>query len=195
MEIWIPRWLVLLAACPRPPGPLEEASPTPTAAVVVPSPAGIVEEGTWRDQEFPVTLAVPEGWVVQPAPRGGVLRVVYQHVATGTRLEVWAWSDGDPTPRPRAGCWWTFDDAGSYETLRIPGPLRVATCTPSRAGDPRVLGTYAVVDGVAYHLEAIVPDGRLVEALPVVDEVLSSVRFLTVAGGVPSEEPGEEPAP
>lgn len=146
-----------------------------------PPPAGSLVDGRFEDAHLPLSLGVEEGWVANVGRGDGALRLGMEHVATGTRMEVWAFSDGDADLHPRAGCHWTFRDEGAYSTLRVPGPVQVATCTPLEPGGPLVLDTWVEVEGTAFHFETIIPHGRLREGRRAADEILATVRFASGA--------------
>jgi hypothetical protein len=150
--------------------PVAPEAPPPTAA-------GSTLEGVFHDGSYPFSLPVEEGWVVHPGMSDAALRVSFEHVSTGARLEVWVFHEETTTPRPRAGCSWTFSDQGSYEQLRSPEARTIGTCTPDAPGDELILGTVLVRDALAYHFELLVPPGRLLQARRASESLLRGVAF------------------
>jgi hypothetical protein len=154
--------------------------PGPLPAIVLgpPDPAGLLVGDTWRDVDHPFALRPGPSWRIRAGDRTERLRVTFENEALGVRLNAYAISGGDTTPRPRDGCTWTFDDTSRYRALRVTDPVRVATCTPDDPLAARVLGTFVVRDGVAWHFEAVIPAGRLVVGKQASDDLLASVRFV-----------------
>ena len=141
------------------------------------APAGTVYGGIYHDGSYPFSVALIEGWVVRTAAASQSLRASFLHVSTGSALEVKVRHDVLAQPQPRQGCQWGFLDRGAYESLRLPGPVSVATCLPDEPGQSMVMGTYAVHEGLAYHFELVVPPGRLLEATTAADGLLRTVKF------------------
>ncbi len=134
-------------------------------------------QGRYHDGSYPFSMAVQEGWVAHPGSADAPLRVVLEHVPTGSSLEVWVFHESPTAPRPRAGCAWSFADEGSYEQLRSAEARHVATCVPVEAGQQLVLGTYMVRSALAYHFELLVPSGRLLQARRAAEELMLGVEI------------------
>lgn len=164
--------LVGLLGCPKP-VPDEAWVPLGEGA----SPAGIgrptggVQGGAWVDVRFPWSLRVPGGWEVRPGVEGDGPRATFVHEATGAHLEVWVAAD-ELGPHPRTGCAWEFVDDAGYRALPRQ-PLRVATCTPADAREPRRLGYFFVEEGLAYDLEVLLPPGALLPGKDAGDALLA----------------------
>jgi hypothetical protein len=167
--------LLALLGCPKPADtPALEATAAPPPVAVVPT--GQLEGHTWVDARG-FTLEAPEGWTVQPGNEPAALRVALVDPETRTRVEVWAFTEGPLRPRPREGCTWTFEDVGHYRALKFTGEVVAATCTPATPGGPRVLGYYVARDGTAWHLEAVVPAGELLDGKAAADGVFGTFRL------------------
>lgn len=162
-------------ALPAPP-PVEAVSPGGASGPEL-ARAGSVHASAYQDGSYPYSVAVEEGWVSRPGAADAALRAVFEHVPTGTRLEVWVFHEAPTHPRPRGGCEWIYADTGAYEALRVPGAGDVATCLPDDPAEPLVLGSYLVRDATAYHFELLVPPGRLIQGRRAADSLLSGVRF------------------
>ena len=94
-------------------------------------PSGVVHDGVFTDEMYTFSLPIVEGWVAQPGPETGLMRVVLQHVATETRVEVWAFSGEELEPRVREGCVWTFQTKGRARAFSE--EVLLATCVPDDA--------------------------------------------------------------
>ncbi|MFZ5482207.1 MAG: hypothetical protein ACOZNI_35930 [Myxococcota bacterium] len=169
--------LLGLLGCPKPPEappPALEATPREAPAPVVPT--GKLEGRTWVDARG-FTLEAPDGWTVQAGNEPGALRVALVDPETHVRVEVWAFTEGPLRPRPREGCAWTFEDRARYRAVKVTGDVLAATCTPDVPGGPRVLGYYVAREGVAWHLEAVVPAGELHDGKQAADGVFGTFRL------------------
>lgn len=168
--------LLTLLACPKP-------APDPDSALVTEAPpppippAGTFTEGTFLDVDLPFTVRVPDGWLPRVGNSPDALRVSLTDSVTGVRVEVWAFHEGPLQPRPRAGCTWTFEDTARYRALKVTGDILVATCTPDDPDGPRVLGYYLAHDGVSYHLESVIPEGRLLSGKAAADRIVGTLRY------------------
>ncbi len=143
----------------------------------VSAPSGSVFEGVYHDGSYPFSVPVGEGWVAHEGMSDAPLRVVLEHVSTGSTLEVWVFHEASTTPRPRAGCDWSFFDQGAYEQLRSPEARTVGTCVPEDPERELVLGTTMVRSALAYHFELLVPPGRLLQARRASENLLRGVEF------------------
>jgi hypothetical protein len=133
----------------------------------------VVYEGVFTDEMHAFSLPVGEGWVAEPGPEAGLMRVAIEHVATGTRVEVWAFSGTGLEPHVREGCTWEFRSKGrlvSYaeETL-------VATCVPVDALDRRVYGTIFERGGTTFQIEVQPPNDALLEGRSMAEALLSAM--------------------
>ncbi len=140
-------------------------------------PAGELQNGLWEDGSRNFSLRVPEGWVAEPGSQDSPLRLVLKQIATGTLLQVWAFPAGDLSPRPRANCSWEFVDMGHYDYVRTSRPITVATCVPRDPAGVAVLGVYFDDGGTAWHLETLIPPGRLLEGRRGASEILRSLEL------------------
>lgn len=158
-----PLALLFLVACPcrRVPDPVDGVEITDEPAPTPPAPAGQVLEGRFVDARLGFSAPVPEGWSAQVGEDPFPLRVVFTDSVTGTRVEVWSYTEDSLHVRPRAGCAWVFQDSGPYEALRVREPLTVASCRPDDPRAPKVLGVYLLRGGQAWHIEAVYPEGAL----------------------------------
>lgn len=168
--------LLALSGCPKPPAdeallPVDDAAAAQAAA----RPTGGVQGGAWADLRFPWSLRVPAGWEVRPGVDGEGPRATFVHPETGTHLQVWV-APGPVGPRQRQGCTWEFVDEAGYRALPR-SPLRVATCTPTDAREPRRLGYFFLEEGVAYDLEMVIPSGALLAGKDAGDALLGGFRL------------------
>lgn len=141
------------------------------------APSGAFANGTWADARYPWSLHVPPGWEVLPGAEGANPRLTLVHTESRARVEVSVAPDGSLGPRPRRGCTWSFEDVGGYRAMAVPGPIKVATCSPEDARDARVLGYFILDQGVAYDIEAVLPPGRLLQGKDVTDTLVGGFRL------------------
>ena len=83
--------LMMLGCMAKAPPEVAPYSPPPRD-MAKDRPSGVVHDGVFTDEMYRFSLPIVEGWVAQPGPETGLMRVVLQHVATETRVEVWAFS-------------------------------------------------------------------------------------------------------
>jgi hypothetical protein len=178
----VPLALALAAACPGPRGrpvdPLADAPfPPPRTSA---SQSGIVRGNgekpqTFSDSRYPISIAVPEGWVAEVQEESGPFRVAITEMSTQTRVELWVFLEGGDLPAKREGCHWSFRDTNASEMLSVPVPVQVATCTPDQPSGPHILADRFVLAGAAYEIDVIIPVGRLAEGYAAATEMLAGV--------------------
>jgi len=137
--------------------------------------SGVVYEGVFTDEMHAFSLPVSEGWVADPGPETGLMRVAMVHVATQTRIEIWAFSGGGLEPRIREGCEWSFQEKN--RPLPYADAAVMATCVPKDPEGRRVFGVIFERSGVAYQLEIQPPNDALLEGRAVANDVLSRLRW------------------
>lgn len=168
-----------LAGCPwRGVRPDPEGPPTGSPGVPPPAGEGVagqVVDGVFHDASLPLAVPVPPGWTVEVGSARAALRCAFEHVQTDTRVEIWSFPGASSTPRPRAGCAWTFQAEGRFANPFPDRDVRVATCTPDQPDSPLVLGTYLSWEGMSIHAEAIVPRGRLMPGRLAAEELVSGI--------------------
>jgi len=167
--------LLLLAGCPK---LVSEAQPplveTPSVTTV---PTGRVTGDGYVDGTFPLTVAVPRGWVATPGTDGNDVRVVLQDPEGDVTITI-AGTRGDTlTPRPLPGCTWTFVDAARYRAVKVRAEVLAATCTPEDPDAPRILAYVVGNEGMVWHVEGKVTPGRLRAGKVDLDVVAGGVRF------------------
>ena len=91
-------FLFALLACSPKHAPVGVAEGVAPGIVVASRPSGVVYEGVFTDEMHAFSLPVAEGWVAVPGPEVGLMRVRLNHVATGTRVEVWAFRVAGSSP-------------------------------------------------------------------------------------------------
>lgn len=166
---------LLLGGCRK---PFLEVQPllveTPTVA---PVPTGRLVGDVYVDGTFPLSVAVPRGWVATPGRDGGDVRVVLQDPDGDVTLTI-ARTRGDTlAPRPIAGCTWTFIDAARYRAVKVRGEVIAATCTPDDPDAARVLAYVVGQEGMLWHIEGRITPGRLRPGKADLDLVAGGVRF------------------
>ncbi len=152
--------LMLLACGPKPP-PVAPAYTPPARNMAADRPSGVVHDGVFTDEMHTFSLPIAEGWVAQPGPETGLMRVVVQHVATDTRVEVWVFPGGGLEPRVREGCIWTFQTKGRPRPFA--DAVLLATCVPDDATARRVYGTIFERNDVLFQAEIQAPNDALLE--------------------------------
>jgi hypothetical protein len=157
--------LLLLLGCPaQVPSPqpygTEQASPE-----TVQDLAGKIRDGVFRDEKHGWELSIPEGWVAYPGPRGGLMRVAVDRVASDVRVEVWVFpGTADLSARQREGCFWSYQSEGHFTALLGGGPVYTATCVPDDPARPRIFATITRREGKTLQVEVHAPAEMLVEA-------------------------------
>jgi hypothetical protein len=167
--------LMVLACAPKPVALADVVAGGRSPGAVGVRPSGVVYEGVFTDEMHAFSLPVGEGWVAEPGPEAGLMRVAVEHVATGTRVEIWAFSGTGLEPHVREGCTWEFRSKGrlaSYaeETL-------VATCVPVDALDRRVYGTIFERGGTTFQIEVQPPNDALMEGRSMAEVLLSTLAW------------------
>ena len=137
-------------------------------------PLGWFTTGCSR-QDVRFSLPIVEGWVAQPGPETGLRRVVLQHVATETRVEVWAFSGEGLEPRVREGCVWTFQTKGRARTFS--DEVLLATCVPDDATQRRVYGTIFQRNGTLFQVEIQPPNDALLEGRGLANELIDGLMW------------------
>lgn len=167
--------LLLLAGCPK---PVLEAQPslveTPTVA---PVPTGRVTSDIYVDGTFPLSVAVPRGWIATPGSDGGDVRVVLQDPEGDVTVTLAGTRGETLVPRPLPGCTWTFTDAARYRAVKVRAEVLAATCTPQDADAPRTLAYAVGHEGMVWHVEGRITPGRLRAGKADLDLVAGGVRF------------------
>ena len=168
-------FLLSMACAPK------AVEPTPDATVpTVPSMAearssGIVFEGVFTDEMYACSLPVIEGWVADPGPESGLMRVAMTHVSTSTRIEVWVFPGADVEPRVREGCKWLF--SAKNRPLPFADQVLMATCSPYDALARRVYGLLFSKNGATYQIEVQPPNDGLLEGRAAAHELLDGLRW------------------
>ena len=167
--------MALLACATRGPGPLDESLAESESSVVMDLPAGQVHDGVFTDDNLGFQVPLLEGWVAEPGPSSGLMRVAMRHVPTGTRVEFWVFEGRGLTPRPREGCSWTFQGEGRPNT--ISDEVVVAMCTPADPSARRVFGTVFAHQRWVMQVESHTPNDALVEGKEAADRVIRHLRW------------------
>ncbi len=172
--------LVLATGCKKPPPP--EAAPDLPSGPAIPAgaPAGSILDGVFRDVDGGFEIRVPPDWATEIGVRGGALRLALEQELTGTRIEIWRFSGADLTPRPRAGCLWTFRDRGPYKDLPVPDDPLVATCMPDDPDESRVQAWLLRRGGHVWQLEIHLPGQQMLAARRAGLGVLGTARWPTI---------------
>ena len=127
------------------------------------------------DEMHAFSLPVTEGWVADPGPETGLMRVAMVHVSTGTRIEIWAFPGDGLEPRVREGCEWKFKEKN--RPLAFAPASIMATCVPVDALERRVYGLIFERNGSSYQIEVQAPNDGLLEGRSVAEELLSGLRW------------------
>jgi len=153
--------IALVLACASRPQPQATPYVAKRQDMAKARPSGVVHDGVFTDEMYRFSLPIEEGWVAQPGPETGLMRVVVRHVATETRVELWAFSGTDLEPRIREGCDWTFKTKGRPRAFAE--EVLLATCVPKDATARRVYGTIFVRDQTLFQAEIQPPNSSLLE--------------------------------
>jgi len=174
MTVWL---LLALWGCKdkREPDILFEFPDEP--AVEASLPSGQLLDGRFVDDEYGLSIAVPEGWAAEPGAADDALRLRLRHGPTGALIELWAFSARLTEPAPRPDCAWDFRDGGAYRTLPTAELLMVATCRPTEPTEPRVLAWLTVRGGMTWQVELHTPAEQMAPAREAGEAVLRTVRF------------------
>ena len=166
--------LMMLGCMAKAPPEVEPYSPPPRD-MAKDRPSGVVHDGVFTDEMYRFSLPIVEGWVAQPGPETGLMRVVLQHVATETRVEVWAFSGEGLEPRVREGCVWTFQTKGRARTFS--DEVLLATCVPDDATQRRVYGTIFQRNGTLFQVEIQPPNDALLEGRGLANELIDGLMW------------------
>ncbi len=166
--------IVLWMACVPKPSEYAVQEMVEVPPMAIDSPAGVVADGVFHDDAHGFSLPVLEGWVADPGPKSGLMRVAMLHVATDTRVEFWVFPGATSEPRVREGCDWLFRsparDLFGDETI-------VSTCVPDDPTQRRIFGTVFPRGGVTMQVEIHPPNAALVEGREAGEVVLRSLRW------------------
>ena len=166
--------LLFLACAPKPP-PVGPTYTPPPRDMARDRPSGVVHDGVFTDEMYMFSLPIEEGWVAQPGPETGLMRVVVQHVATETRVEVWAFSGEGLEPRVREGCVWTFQTKGRPRPFS--DVVLLATCVPDDATQRRVYGTIFQRNGTLFQVEIQPPNDALLEGRNLANSLIDGLKW------------------
>jgi hypothetical protein len=168
-------FLFALLACSPKHAPVGVAEGVAPGIVVASRPSGVVYEGVFTDEMHAFSLPVAEGWVAVPGPEVGLMRVRLNHVATGTRVEVWAFKGGRLEPHQREGCTWGFQAKG--RSLFVSSETLVATCVPDDPLGRRVYGTIFQRSSTTFQIEVEPPNDALLEGHRLAEALLSGMSW------------------
>ena len=177
-------WLALLGCVgrgtvPVPPPPVEVTSAPP-------APSGRLEGDAFVDRSG-LRLPVPAGWSSHVGLDTEALRWSTRS-ASGITLGAFRATDAPPSVQ---GCAWSFSDEGAYRWVKGRESLRVTTCAPEAADDPRALAWTFACGGTMWTLRLVAPPGGLAEGLDAAEALLRSVGCEQPAGApVPSSGQG-----
>ena len=177
-------WLAC-AAQPVVPDPEPTSTVTDVSAEEEGVLAGTVENGRFTDERHGFSVGGVPGWIVQPGPREGSLRVVMTHSAedvggTNAVVEVWAFPGRASTPRPRGDCLWTFVDTAGYrqgpglQEAGVDMDVTVATCVPHDATTGRRFAYLVPGPGWVWQIEMLVPSETLIDGKRAADQLLET---------------------
>ena len=168
---------LLLVGCPKPKA--TEAAPdlvSPDAAGA-PVATGRVLDGAYVDGAYPLSVAVPPGWVAVPGADASAVRVVLQDPEGDVTVSIVGVRGDVLAPRPLPGCTWTFVDTARYRAVKVRGAVLAATCTPEDAAGARVLTYVVAQEGMLWNVEGRVPQGHLRARKLDLDVIAGGVRF------------------
>lgn len=164
--------LMVLACMPKDVDPADVGVGT---VPVVEPPSGTVRDGVFRDEAHGFQVPLLEGWVADPGPSNGLMRVAMMHIPTDTRMEVWVFEGQGLSPRQREGCEWTFQSKG--RALSVSEEVVIAVCTPNDPSSRRVFGTIFSHNNLVVQIEAHTPTDALVEGKDAADRVIRLIRW------------------
>lgn len=145
------------------------------APVEVDRPAGLVHDGVFTDETLGFQIPLLEGWVAEPGPSKGLMRVSMRHIPSDTRVEFWVFRGQGLEPRPREGCAWSFQTQGRANA--VADEVVVATCTPTDPSSRRVFGTVFAHYGNVMQIEAHTPNEAMVEGKEAADRIIRHLRW------------------
>ncbi len=166
-------WLWVACRKPAPPPPLQVVE-QPTEEL---APAGVVADGVFVDDRWPLVVPVPEGWSAEPGRADTPLRIRAAHADTGAVVEILALPIGATEPLSRAGCSWDFLDTGRYRGLAVTDEVTVATCVPDRPEDSHVFAVLLARPEVVWSLEIAPEPDRMIAGKAAGEALLRGVRF------------------
>ena len=137
--------------------------------------SGVVYEGVFTDEMHAFSIHISEGWVAEPGPETGLMRVALRHVATSTRIEVWAFPGEGLDPRVREGCVWSFREKN--RPLPFADNVTMATCAPEDALQRRVFGLIFEKNGSTYQIEVQPPNDALLEGRSIASDLLDGLTW------------------
>jgi hypothetical protein len=141
--------------------------------------AGTVSAGRYRDGRDPFEIIIPEGWIARPGPADGPLRVTFEQIGTGARVEVWSYVESDLKPRRRERCNWTYSGSGHFSVLSGDGlDVQTATCVPEEPRADRLFAYMVAKGGRGYHFEVYVPTDGLVAGKAAGEGVIAGLDWL-----------------
>lgn len=170
----IPTMLLVLGCASKAPPEVSTYTPPPRN-MASDRPSGVVHDGVFTDEMHTFSLPIAEGWVAQPGPETGLMRVVVQHVATETRVEVWAFSGEELEPRVREGCVWTFQTKGRPRSFS--DEVLLATCVPDDATERRVYGTIFQRNSTLFQVETQPPNDALLEGRSLANQLIDGLTW------------------
>jgi len=147
-------------ACHHRSAPSDGGPGAPAAAF---APAGNIVDGVFTDARYGFHFTVPSDWTASPGRDDAALRLSLLDTLTGTRVELWAFSEPSDSLRRRADCDWTFVDRAAYRGLGQNGLLTTGTCTPHDPTGPRVYGWLLPLSGAVIQAEVHVPPDHLID--------------------------------
>jgi hypothetical protein len=167
--------LFWLLACGPKLGPaVDDVGLDPTSMAAA-RPAGFVHDGWFADETHGFEVPVLEGWVAEPGPSTGLMRLAMLHVPTDTRIEFWTFEGTDLQPRVREGCTWSFMTEG--RPRGVASDVLVATCVPDDPEGRRVFGTMFCDEARTMQIEIHPPNDALVEGKEAAEVVIRQLRW------------------
>ena len=138
-------------------------------------PAGLVHDGRFTDETHGFEVPLLEGWVAEPGPSTGLMRVAMRHVPTDTRIEFWLFEGTDLQPRVREGCTWSFTTEGRPHS--VSSKVVLATCVPVDPTGRRVFGAVFSDATKTMQIEIHPPNEALVEGKDAAEMVIRQLRW------------------
>lgn len=167
--------LLWLLACGPKVGAPSDDGPVESTPMATARPAGFVHDGWFTDESHGFEVPVLEGWVADPGPSTGLMRVAMLHVPTDTRIEFWVFEGGGLQPRVREGCAWSFVAEGRPNS--VASSVVIATCVPDEPAGRRVFGTVFSHSTQTMQVEIHPPNDALVEGKEAAEGVIRQLRW------------------